>query len=174
MPKVTVVFIGDEMAAEAEAAAAGAKSVRFTEVEVRAAQATTRRYKPLDGGSASDGFLFVANEGSAAESLSVLAGLVNENTVLASAGPRAMATEVASRGGIVVSVAAGDVAALGARVAKVAGWVRHALGHEADSHAHAHADAHSHTHAPEHDHEHHHHAHDDHKHLRQEGAIILR
>ena len=166
VPKVTVVFIGDEMAAEAEAAAAGAKSVRFTEVEVRAAQATTSRYKPLDGGSASDGFLFVANEGSAAQSLSVLAGLVNENTVLASAGPRAVATEVASRGGIVVSVAGGDVAALGARVAKVAGWVRHALGHEADSHSHAHthADAHPHAHAPGHDHEHHHDPHDDHKH----------
>jgi len=146
VPKVTVVFVGDETMSEAEAAAAGAKSVRFTEVEVRAALATKGGHKLLDASSAPDGIVFVANEGSEAASLAALIGLINENTVLASVGSRALAAEVASRGGIVVSIAGGDAAALGARVAKVSGWVRHALGHEADARVHSHAPAHDHGH----------------------------
>lgn len=150
-----VVFVGDETMAEAEAAAAGAKSVRFTEVEIRAAQATTSRHKPLDASaSAPDGIVFVANDASSSPSLSALAPLVGENTVLASVGARAIASEAASRGGIVVSTNDGDAGKLGARVAKVAGWVRHALGHEAEAHSHGHT----------HDHDHHHHHHDKHAH----------
>ena len=42
---------------------------------------------------------------------------------------------------------------IGERVAKIAGWVRHALGHEAEHHA---QDDHAH---PRHGHDHHKHSH---------------
>lgn len=155
MPKVMVVFIGDDAAAQAESAAAGAKSIRFMEVDVRAAGPSTTRHKSLESAEGSyDGIVFVASDGEPATSLAGVRRFVNENTVLGSIGSRNVAAELASSGGIVVSVGDADASALGARVAKVAGWVRHALGHEAEG-----AGAHSHTHSHAHSHPHHDHKH---------------
>jgi hypothetical protein len=156
MPKVIVLFYGVESPAStlAEAAADGAGSVRFTEVDLRAGSAheaaTDRHYKVLETPDRLrdyDGVLFAAPAAgeipSELESLldaldrrdandafanTVFAVLGGENTVLLG--------RVARLGGIIVSEQRGSddpeerARSTGKRVAKVVGWVRHALGHE--------------------------------------------
>jgi len=202
MPKVMVLFFGDDdSSALADAAASGAKAVRFTEVDVRAASNASARHKPLGADhrfANYDGVMLVSaqrelepaasatfaalqdndpnnpNNPHDAKSASGSSGSNVSNVVIGVIGPNAALLEWAARsGGILVTqrgsfdeaaAVEGETAvvtakALGARVAKVAGWVRHALGHEAEhgaTHHHDHAPQHSHepshTHSHEHDH----------------------
>lgn len=159
MPKLIVLFMGDEnmSPAIAEAAASGAKSVRFTEVDVRSATGSGgyRRVESAEALAAYDAVVVAASMGAVRpEATAMLSQLARarsvENTVLAVAGGDASLLElVAGLGGIVVTtLSSGDelerARRLGGRAAKVAGWVHHALGHEADHH-HGHQD-HDHNH----------------------------
>lgn len=165
MPKLLVLFYGAESPAStlAEAAADGATSVRFTEVDVRAGSARQpeagRRFKALDSADQLkeyDGIVVSApavgevpteldamldtlerHEAPDAFANTVFAVLGGENTVLLG--------RVSRLGGIIVSEARGvddpetRARGTGKRAAKVVEWVRHALSHEhADSHAHPH------------------------------------
>jgi hypothetical protein len=191
MPKVMVLFFGDEDSASVDAASAGARSVRFTEVEVRAGSATTTRHKPFDaerGFADVDGVLLVAGRNALdAEAdrqltkafaqpttANLVIGVVGIAGVIGASGADSALVDRATRsGGLLVTSTtppSDDAAmeALGARVAKVAGWVRHALGHEAE-HAHGHSHEHEpHTHAAaephSHDAVHQHGHHHDHQH----------
>lgn len=166
MPKVIVMFVGDEASPEAELVASGAKTVRFTEVDVRAARATATRYRILSAqdGISYDGAVLVSSDASGdASAIELLASCTNEHTVFGARGD-ASAAAARSVGAIAVMSRANDPKAEGARVAKVAGWVRHSLGHEAE-HAHGHSHSHSPGHSHDHSHEHSHsHSHDSHDH----------
>lgn len=176
MPKLIVLFYGVESPAStlAEAAADGAKSIRFTEIDVRAGSSheptTGRRYRLLDSPDRVrdyDGVvlsapaagevpaeldaLLVALE--SAEPIGVFADTVfavlgGENTTLLG--------RVARLGGIIVAEPMGlddpegRARATGRRVAKVIEWIRHARSHE-HSHAHAHADRSDHHHGHRHE-----------------------
>lgn len=156
VPKVLVVFLGDDASVAAEAAAAGAKSVRFTEVDVRSLLETHTKHRRLTSGGdvEYDGVVLAATREAEttaqAEIVRALEHRTTENTVFASIDSVGMAAGLAAvLGGIVVWTKPdlpGDQAAtaLGARVAKVAGWVRHGLGHEAESHTHSHGHHHHH------------------------------
>lgn len=180
MPKVTVLFFGDERAtAVLDAVVAGAKSVRFTEVEVRAAtgSGTPAKYKRIDPAhpwGEADGVVFVAD--GASDSGQDLAPVIDRlaqapavcDLVLGVAADAPVVDRVARTGGIIIanrSSEAGpdsldEARALGVRVAKVAAWVRHGLGHEAEHehghHDHGHHDHHHHDHADHQHHDHHH------------------
>jgi hypothetical protein len=155
MPKLVVVYYGAESpaAALADAAADGAKSVRFTEVDVRVAdshaQDTSRRHRLLESPAALTAYsaIVIACEAAAElpTPLQQLLGALERtpsetfvNTVFGVAGGEntVLTSRVAALGGIVVGEPRGasDPEArarqLGARVAKVAEWVAHALGHE--------------------------------------------
>lgn len=155
MPKVIVLFFGAEAAAAglAEAAAEGAMRVRFTEVDLRTGAADhatmSTRHKPLDSTirvGDYDGVILacLATSEVPPELSRLLDEMENEgsdaftNTVFGIAGDpsAAVLTRMARVGGLLVTqprafkgteAAAG---ALGGRVAKVVGWVRHALSHE--------------------------------------------
>lgn len=155
MPSVMVLVLGNDgaLSSVADAVVAGAKRVRFTEVTTRALEPDVFRYRRLDADetlTSYDGIVFVAtDDGSTARLLGRLTGTkALGNTVLArTGGDAALSVALVESGGIVVSVPDGSsreqhAGAIGERVAKVAGWVRHALGHEAEHHHH---------------HEHHHH-----------------
>ena len=167
MPKLIVLFYGVESPASAlaEAAADGATSVRFTEVDVRAGsrhEATSgRHYKVLESADRLrdyDGVLLAApaageipleldsmidvlerHEAPEAFQHTVFAVLGGENTVLLG--------RVARLGGIIVAEPRGfddpeaRARATGQRTATVVGWVRHAM-----SHAHGHGSSHGHGH----------------------------
>ena len=185
MPSVLVLVLGGESSSSVAdavvAVVAGAKRVRFTEVTTRAADAGVSRYRPLedDADVASfDGVVVVAPDESmtpvalpsAVERLRGTASATN--TVIAQVGGGSRtASQLLSLGAIMVSARGATVdetaTAVGERVAKVAGWVRHALGHEAEhAHGHQHADSHHHTHGhgdhahhdaePDHEHGHRH------------------
>jgi hypothetical protein len=175
MPKVLVLFYGVESPASAlaEAAADGATSVRFTEVDLRAGNThraeTGRRIKVLESAdqlgnyhgivvsapaagdvpSELDALLDTLERQETAETFSntVFAVLGGENTVLLG--------RVSRLGGIIVTEprAVDDPEAhargTGKRVAKVVEWVRHALSHE---HGHTHTHSHSHEHVDDHHH----------------------
>jgi hypothetical protein len=178
MPKVIVLFFGDEnSAAVASAVVAGAKSVRFTEVELRSGAETKVRQSLTDDGqtiAAFDGVVIVSLANRIDPELDELLDVwerrdVVRNVVFGTIGAPELLNRMAQLGGLLVTQRplpdrAENAAALGARVAKVAGWVRHALGHEAE-HATHEVDGHEH-HDHEHpDHEHHGHSHDhDHDH----------
>jgi hypothetical protein len=152
VPKLIVLFHGDDQAAAslAESAAAGAKAVRFTEVDIRSATGTAtgtggpqKRIESAAQLRDYDGVLLAyAGDEAPAEAMATLAELANgepmPNTVFGVTGVDAAALQAVARlGGIIVSQprgADGDESArqLGARMAKVIGWVRHALGHEAE------------------------------------------
>ena len=151
MPKVIVLYAAtDSIAASiAAAAAAGAGEIRFTEVDVRSVGEPSGR-ETLESASqlgAYDGVLLAV---SGPELSSELAAAIGElasggqrpNMVLGLTGTGANALESVARvGGLIVSEPSGGDATnrarmLGARMAKVAGWVRHALGHEAEHHHH--------------------------------------
>ena len=142
MPKLIVLFFGDEesVLALADAAADGARSVRFTEVDARRGSAAIGDY---------DGVVIVSPAGAPGPELAAFLhqlghGKPTANTVFGLVGGNPQTLErVAGLGAIVVSVRANgsplDAARqLGSRVAKMIGWVRHALGHEAEHHEHAH------------------------------------
>jgi hypothetical protein len=157
MPKVLALFFGADNSAGAiaQAAADGARSVRFVEVDVRTAGSGESKHKRV--GSAHsvahyDGVVLLATESDMGSELATLLDELQReprvaNMVFGLAGATpGLFERVARLGGIVVGVPQSSVpvqdadegaSALGARVAKVAGWVRHALGHEAE-HSHSH------------------------------------
>ena len=160
MPKVIVIAVGTDATAStlADAVVEGATGVRFTEVDVRsvnsdagegATQPTRSRVKPLESTEQLadyDGIVIVgatADDGApgAARLMEQLAAGASDhgypNAVFGLlAGDASLLASVASLGGIIVSEPRGSgdsigrAKALGARVAKVAEWVRHALSHE--------------------------------------------
>ena len=162
MPKLLVVFSSiDAYAAHtADVVAAGAKSVRFTEVDVRTVAdenvdvSDRRRLASFETLHDYDGVIRV---GPGPESLghelgALLAWLSKadslSDTVFGAAGEENgdMLMGIARSGGLMVAQPRGADAEdrarkLGIRVAKVIGWVRHALGHEAE-----HSREHSHHH----------------------------
>ena len=157
MPKLLVLYVGAESpaAALADAAAQGANSVRFTEVDVRVGEAhsqpTRGRHSRLESSAALAAYagIVIACE-AAAEIPDSLDALFRDlertpaetfaNTVFGVAGGEntVLPGRVAALGGIVVGEPRGAAdpelraRELGARVAKVTGWVAHALGHEHD------------------------------------------
>jgi len=160
MPKVIVLVSGADDAASSlgVAAADGAKSVRFTEVDVRSTGADASRHARVASAHAVthyDGVVIATASGATDDALMhLLDELAREREVSTTvfgvaAGDAGLAERVSRLGGVVVSQRAGadgDAAEqarlLGVRVAKVAGWVRHGLGHEAEhQHAHHHHDA---------------------------------
>ena len=160
VPSIMVLVLGDDvsLSSVADAVVAGAKRVRFTEVTTRATKADVFRHRTLeaDASLASfDGIVFVAsNADTAAREIERVGGTQSlANTVLSRAGAATGASVNAALvdlGGIVVSTPAAasitaHASAVGERVAKVAGWVRHSLGHEAEHHHHEHH-GHSHDH----------------------------
>jgi hypothetical protein len=183
MPKVLVLFFGDDDSRMlVEAAASGAKGVRFTEVDVRAASETSASYQPLGADhrfTDYDGVVLVSGTRERSmDTSTTLSALRTEaaskanlsNVVIAVLGSNDALLDWAARsGGILVTQAglrgsgnatdaqehAAHAAVLGARIAKVAGWVRHALGHEAEHEANHHAD-HEHAHAHAQSDQHHH------------------
>jgi hypothetical protein len=158
MPKVLVLFdSGDQRAAElAQLAAEGAKNIRFTEVDLRVVGIETvsggTKRKQLESSESViqyDGVVVVGSdrEPSAAISALLAAHPRGEfvDRVFAAVSNADPSQRLSALGGILVGMPAGstDLEATarktGERVAKVAEWVRHALGHE---HGHSH-DAHS-------------------------------
>ena len=155
MPKLIVLFYGVESPAStlAEAAAEGAKTVRFTEVDVRAGSSheptTGQRHKSLDSAERLieyDGVVIAAP--AAGEIPSELEALFNEmertlavgafaNTVFSvlEGENTTILGRVARFGGIIVSETPseddpeGRARAAGKRVAEVVGWVRHSRDH---------------------------------------------
>ena len=163
MPKVLVLFSGrtDNTAALAKAIGEGAESVKFTEVEIRRIEdlesvESIAQYDALVVGSPAryeeemkqilDRAGEVAKRGALADKvgsafvsgsaqgedetniMSMLIPMMRLGIIIVPPGP-----------GDAAAVAAGDLAAArrqGARVAKVAEWVRHAKSHEAHSHKH--------------------------------------
>jgi hypothetical protein len=159
MPRVLVLFAGAESpsATLAEFAADAAKSMRFTEVDIRAAaphQATTGvRHTTLDASAAVQDYDGVIIVGAAGETPAALGARLDEwdktrpgafaNTVFAliSYENTDLLERVARLGGILVTAPRGatdpEIRArqTGERTARVVGWVRHSLSHE---HAHEH------------------------------------
>ncbi len=169
MPKVMVFAFGDgdSVSAISAAAADGAKRVRFTEVDVRWGDAGTGRRAPIESPeevAGYDGVLIASSSGALPDELAaMLDGLSrtgdSRNMVFGLAGgAQAFVDRVSRAGAIVVGQpAAGNdeltcARMLGERVANVAGWVRHGLGHAAE---HAHGHGHEHEHGHSHDDHHH-------------------
>jgi hypothetical protein len=168
VPKLLVLFEADTTAAVAvaaaalaEAAATGARGVRFMEVDIRTLGGQAERFRQLESTASAteyDGILFVAPklEGSPAITgmLTELAALADtSHTVFAAVGagaPTLLAQSVAHAGIFATIRPTGDDAsnagATGAKAAKLVGWVRHALGHEAEHQAHTHDHSHEHKH----------------------------
>lgn len=169
VPKVLVLCCGDENSATLGAAAAeGARSVRFTEVDVRSVgESVGRRLASPESALDYDGIVLAAAPGSVAAELQTVidavatgAGAANVVWGLAASNVELHAW-LCDTAAIVAGVRRGhgsahDAKHAGARVAKVAGWVRHALGHEAGG-------AHSHHHDDD-EHSHGDHRHDGHQH----------
>ena len=178
MPKLIVLFFGGESPAVmlAEAATEGAKGVRFTEVDLRSGgpheAMTARRHKTLESTAQIRDYDGVILASPAGEIPVELIALLDElerssstptnaltNTVFGIVGGdnTTLAGRVVRLGGLLVSDA-GDAIdpqarafRLGARVATVVGWVRHALSHE---HEHRPHQEHDHHHAESQDHHH--------------------
>jgi hypothetical protein len=141
VPKVIVLFSGGDDGSRqlADAAAERAKSIRFTEVDVRAL-----------GASAVAGYDGVVIVGGASHEPVIDAVLhdvahAGEHVVIGVVADGALPGRALRMSAIFVTSGetepAERAAAIGERVAKVAGWVRHGLGHESEG---------------EHDHGHHH------------------
>lgn len=169
MAKVLVLMFGKDasLATVTDAVMTGAKSVRFTETILRVADHAIGRMRVLedDDLSAADGVaLVVAPDGADAFASFVdriAANASLQNTVFGvMANDHAAVGPLVAAGGIVISApGAADAEAtgraLGERVARVAGWVRHALGHEAEHAQHGHAHSHDHAHDSHGGHDHH-------------------
>lgn len=155
MPKLIVLFDATDGAAAAlaENAAAGAKGVRFTEVDVRvlgeaesSAGHRQRRLESADQLRDYDGVVVACSSsdrvpqelGRLLDDLesAPASSFVNAVFTLLGAEQTPLLARVARLGGIVVSPPPGvdepgaRAAAAGARAAKVVAWVRHALSHE--------------------------------------------
>jgi hypothetical protein len=167
VPKLLVVFSSvDSYAARlADIVAEGARQVRFTEVDVRAVAeapgdtSDRRRLASPDALRDYDGVVLVGPgpESTGHELGGVLQSLERgaplPDTVFAIAGEEnaEMLAAVARTGGLMVGQpraadAEARARAHGARVAKLIGWVRHALAHEAEHSAGHHAHGQSHHH----------------------------
>jgi len=163
VPKLLVLFSSaDSYAANmADVVADGAKRVRFTEVDVRAVvdggsgASDRRRLESFDALRDYDGVVLVGpGPESSGHELGALLDALDDgepmtNVVFGVAGDENadMLTALARAGGLIAAQPRGSSAeerarGLGARVAKVIGWVRHALGHESE-HAQGH---HHHSH----------------------------
>jgi hypothetical protein len=161
MPKLIILFFGAESSVLTLAAAAadGARGVRFTEVELRSGAldqgSSEGRHKRLESATEVrefDGVILVrpATGDIPSEMIALLDELelsspgALTNTVIGIPGGEdtSLAGRVVRLGAILVSESPGPAAPearaarLGARVATVAGWVRHALNHE-EEHRHA-------------------------------------
>jgi len=151
MPKVLVLVANDSDSSKsiAQSVREGAAAVRFTEVDIRAAEsyydaADLREYDGIvvvgSGREVSPAFATLFASGDLTD------GNAFANTVMASAGfdDGVFLERLASFGGIIVAerpselTAAARAKLVGTRVAKVAEWVRHALSHEHARHHHAH------------------------------------
>lgn len=162
---------GSEVVATAEAVVAGGRQVRFAEVGVRAAgngslEPDGAKYRALDSFeilTSADALILVGRDPAALAGVLAEAGPLMDRVVAAldaAGGPDWATMEaLAARGALLVPFGAAhrhdaltDARLLGARVAKVAGWIRHVKGHEAD-------DAHGGGHGHDHDHAHGHHHH---------------
>src|SRR4051794_21276477 len=153
MPKVLVLFDGadDRAASLAESTAAGARGVRFTEVDIRVMgdqHASAAPHGVLESPETIaqyDGVIITVADRGASRAIetalnAMLAAKATTfvDTVFAVTGldVGAMLQAVGRFGGIMVAEPRGVGDALdrarqlGGRVAKVAGWVRHALSHE--------------------------------------------
>jgi hypothetical protein len=167
VPKLLVLLEGDAASAAAgavvlaESAAAGARGVRFMEVDIRSIGAAAERINQLESAGAArdyDGIIFVAPrlEGSPAltGTLTELAATSDtSNTVFGAVGagaPAFLAQSVAHAGITATVRATGDdlanAGSIGVKAAKLVGWVRHALGHEAEHLEHSHSHSHDHKH----------------------------
>jgi len=174
MPKLLVLFYGDDnhVSALARAAADGAKSVRFAEVDLRRgdrdAASTHNTDKPLESSEHIrdyEGVILVcAMEGEMANELrATLEALVSKpaatfaNTVFGVVGSENTGNSysatlgwVARLGAIMLTEPIGipdpetRAKQLGSRTAKVVSWVRHALSHEHQDHHHEHPHKHPH------------------------------
>ncbi len=150
MPKVLILVAGDGDSSKsiARSVREGAAAVRFTEVDIRAAESFDAADLP-----GYDGIVVVGSGRDASPAFATLIasgdltdGNAFANTVMASAGfdDGAILERLASFGGIIVAERPSELRAdaraklVGTRVAKVAEWVRHALSHEHARHHHAH------------------------------------
>jgi hypothetical protein len=172
VPKLIVLFFGSDssIVRAAEAAAAGATSVRFTEVDLRSARSSDTRHKRLDSADvlpSYHGIVFVAGPQDSSgtepgsvggpsdalqldDALRTVARAPNASDLVLGlvGGSREDLIRLAQVGAVVIGsgdspVDVESVAtqagldrahAMGSRVAKVMGWVRHGLGHEAAHH----------------------------------------
>jgi len=151
MPKVLVLVANDSDSSKsiAQSVREGAAAVRFTEVDIRAAEsyydaADLREYDGIvvvgSGREVSPAFATLFASGDLTD------GNAFANTVMASAGfdDGVFLERLASFGGIIVADRPSELTPdaraklVGTRVAKVAEWVRHALSHEHARHHHAH------------------------------------
>ena len=167
MPKLLVLVAGTESSAmtSAESVADAAKAVRFTEVDVRVVDAQgsvgvhAKTLQSAEAVHSYNGVIMVSSGTRIAPELQTLLDELERaapntfaNTVFSVAEFEngALLERVARLGGIIVTEARGETdpgaraSALGARTAKVAEWVRHALSHE---HGHDHGHDHGHQHA---------------------------
>jgi hypothetical protein len=183
MPKTLILLLGDDprLAERARRVAAAARTVRFAEVDVRAAsspagalgaadydavvlgvgadadgaaaRAALRAFDPHGALGDRVGAAFAA--GGAADAAdgpacwAALRALAAHGLVLVPPAEEPAALVTASGAAAPDARAAADEAdrRLGRRVATVAGWVRHARGHDhADAHGHGHAHTHGHAH----------------------------
>lgn len=155
MPKLLVLVDSgdDDVAALALAAAHAASHVRFMEVDVR----STHDRDGMQTAAADDmlimydGILVAADATLSASATALLRRRAGSqpttNAVFAVLGGLGALSEVATLGGILATATGAgkpQAEALGAKVAKVTGWVRHALGHEGEDAGHSHATDHHH------------------------------
>lgn len=167
MPKVLVLFdSADQRAARfADLAAEGAKSVRFTEVDIRVvgdgtpAGSNRRRLDSAEVADEYDGVVVASSDRDISASIEAALQKAGHShgefvdRVFAAVGDGTSAAQhLTDLGGIFVSVRRGandaDRAAksTGERVAKVVEWVRHSLSHEHGHGKHEHSHGHHHTH----------------------------
>lgn len=174
MPKVLILSMSEspDVAAAADAVAAGASRVRFMEVERRVVTAaakgsitsSARALDSIDQLRDMDGVVFVAGgdenkegDGSLLATMRGTGGWADHVFAVAGPGSAEILASVVALGGILVTVPDAQHAeeSLGGRVATVIGWVRHALMHEREgSHAHGHTHSHAHGHGHGHQHSH--------------------
>ena len=167
MPKVLVLFdSADERAAQlAEFAAEGARSLRFTEVDLRVADdhespGMSHKRLSVDAVDQYDGILVATSHRDIPPSIERVLARIQASShglfvdcVLAAVGDSTPITQrLTELGGIVVGARPGvrdaeeSARKTGERVARVVEWVRHSLSHE-----HGHGDTH-HAHSHQHPH----------------------
>jgi hypothetical protein len=134
VPKVIVLFSGGDEGSRklADAAADGARSIRFMEVDVRAFGAVAvigYDGVVIAGGATSEPVVDAVLHDVAHSGANVVVGVVADGP-LPSRAQRMDAIFVTSG----EKDPADRAGAIGERVAKVVAWVRHGLGHEAEGH----------------------------------------